>query len=153
MKAFLKMINREGILINNIKNDEKENIKEKGVFKDEILVEKQEFLKFEKENIFEIKDVNIEITHEDNWEVTIVKRIYRHKKIIKKNGTKKHEDNKNEKNEIINDEIKENEMENEIKNETNKKDENNFENKNERDNKEEIKNKNKMRLKSIMKSC
>ena len=116
----------EGILIDNIDNKEEEK-EEKGVFKDGILVEKLDRVKFEKENILENSQINIEITQEDDWEVATIKKVkYRHKKIIsKKSGIKKEE---KEKNEIIN----EGENKNEIKDEIN--------DKNDNTNKNEIKN-------------
>jgi len=105
--------NGEGILTNNIKEKNEKKDEEKGVFKDGILVEKLDKVQFEKENIFENDEINIEIRQEDDWEVATIKKVkYRHKKIIKKNGTKRQqEENKIEKNEIVSDkEIKEEEI-------------------------------------------
>ena len=104
----------EGILIDNIDNKEEEK-EEKGVFKDGILVEKLDRVKFEKENIFENSQINIEITQEDDWEVATIKKVkYRHKKIIsKKSGIKKEE---KEKNENINEDDNKNEIKDEINN-------------------------------------
>ena len=76
-------------------------------------MEKLDKVQFEKENIFENDEINIEIRQEDDWEVATIKKVkYRHKKIIKKNGTKRQqEENKIEKNEIVSDkEIKEEEI-------------------------------------------
>ena len=132
----------EGILITNLNNKEEEK-EEKGVFKDGILVEKLEKVKFEKENIFENSQINIEITQEDDWEVATVKKVkYRHKKIIsKKSGIKKEEKEK-EINEIINENSKENKIESEINNKEENKNENVNEIKNEiierKDNQNEI---------------
>ena len=130
----------EGILITNLNNKEEEK-EEKGVFKDGILVEKLEKVKFEKENIFENSQINIEITQEDDWEVATVKKVkYRHKKIIsKKSGIKKEE---KEINEIINENNNENKIESEINNKEENKNENVNEIKNEiiekKDNQNEI---------------
>ena len=132
----------EGILITNLNNKEEEK-EEKGVFKDGILVEKLEKVKFEKENIFENSQINIEITQEEDWEVATVKKVkYRHKKIISKKSGIKKEEKENEKNEIINENSKENKIESEINNKEENKSENINEIKNEiierKDNQNEI---------------
>ena len=120
----------EGIL--TINNEE-----QKGIFKDGVLVEKLDKVKFEKEkeninNINKEGGVNIEINQDDDWEVISNKKIkYRHKKVNIK--YKKKEIINEDKNEIK-DDIKEEDNKNEIKGEIN----NEIKNEIKEDNKNEI---------------
>jgi hypothetical protein len=104
----------EGILVLN-------NEEQKGIFKDGILVEKLDKVKFEQKNMNNINKedgVNIEINQDDeDWEVvTNKKNKYRHKKVTLKNKKKdKTNENKNEKKEDTKEEETKNEIKNEIK--------------------------------------
>ena len=102
----------EGILINDINDENCE--KQKGIFKDGILVEKLEKVKFEIQNIIHDGEVNIEIKQEDDWEVASIKKVkYRHKIVSKKFGTKKEHNDINKK---IKELFEEKEIDNEINN-------------------------------------
>ena len=81
----------EGIL--NINGEEK-----KGIFKDGILVEKKDKVKFESENVINENGINIQIKHdEDDWEIaTIIQSKYRHSKVVYKKGSKIIEEKKEE---------------------------------------------------------
>ena len=96
----------EGILIKDVNNKEE---KEKGIFKEGILVEKKDKVKFEEKNIFENDEINIEIKQEDDWEVAFVKKDkFRHKTVMIKSKIKdeKEKEEKKDVNEIIINEIK-----------------------------------------------
>ena len=92
--------NGEGIL--NINNEE-----QKGIFKDGNLVEKLDKVEFETENIIQENGINIQIKHEDDWDI-INKGKYRHDKKIKKKNNKKEQNEIIEDNEDIKEEKKEN---------------------------------------------
>ena len=81
----------EGIL--NINGEEK-----KGIFKDGILVEKKDKVKFESENVINENGINIQIKHdEDDWEIATIKQSkYRHSKVVYKKGSKIIEEKKEE---------------------------------------------------------
>ena len=81
----------EGIL--NINAEEK-----KGIFKDGILVEKKDKVKFESENVINENGINIQIKHdEDDWEIATIKQSkYRHSKVVYKKGSKIIEEKKEE---------------------------------------------------------
>ena len=81
----------EGIL--NINGEEK-----KGIFKDGILVEKKDKVKFESENVINENGINIQIKHdEDDWEIATIKQNkYRHSKVVYKKGSKIIEEKKEE---------------------------------------------------------
>ena len=81
----------EGIL--NINGEEK-----KGIFKDGILVEKKDKVKFESENAINENGINIQIKHdEDDWEIATIKQSkYRHSKVVYKKGSKIIEEKKEE---------------------------------------------------------
>ena len=83
--------NGEGIL--NINGEEK-----KGIFKDGILVEKKDKVKFESENVINENGINIQIKHdEDDWEIATIKQSkYRHSKVVYKKGSKIIEEKKEE---------------------------------------------------------
>ena len=72
----------EGIL--NINGEEK-----KGIFKDGIFVEKLDKVKFGSENIIHEDEINIQIEHDDDWEIATVKQgKYRHSKVVYKKANK-----------------------------------------------------------------
>ena len=81
----------EGIL--NINGEEK-----KGIFKDGILIEKKDKVKFESENVINENGINIQIEHdEDDWEIATIKQSkYRHSKVVYKKGSKIIEEKKEE---------------------------------------------------------
>ena len=81
----------EGIL--NINGEEK-----KGIFKDGILVEKKDKVKFESENVINENGINIQIKHDENdWEIATIKQSkYRHSKVVYKKGSKIIEEKKEE---------------------------------------------------------
>ena len=81
----------EGIL--NINGEEK-----KGIFKDGILIEKKDKVKFESENVINENGINIQIKHdEDDWEIATIKQSkYRHSKVVYKKGSKIIEEKKEE---------------------------------------------------------
>jgi hypothetical protein len=58
----------EGIL--NINGEEK-----KGIFKDGIFVEKLDNVKFGSENIIHQDEINIQIEHDDDWEIANIKKV------------------------------------------------------------------------------
>ena len=98
----------EGILINDINNNEKE---EKGIFKDGLLIEKLNSVKFENEDIKENEEINIKIKQIEDWEVFFIKKEENINENINGIGKKEKENN-------IDDIKKENKIknENEIKN-------------------------------------
>ena len=81
----------EGIL--NINGEEK-----KGIFKDGILIEKKDKVKFESENVINENGINVQIKHdEDDWEIATIKQSkYRHSKVVYKKGSKIIEEKKEE---------------------------------------------------------